>query len=213
MHTLHATAIMLALGSTMLAATPCAAQTLPFDGTRENVNPLNPPGGRCVPPFFNTVNITPGALSSTGTSNISTFTSLQSHCISSAPPTPLSDGRFTYTFEGGDTIFGTYTGNTVNSATPGVFTATENLIITGGTGRFVGATGTINSSGSLIFANGNGIFRGTLTGGITATTATASGTFATAVGSPSAATGNYASAFGAFALASGNRSTALSPSG
>ncbi|MDQ3077391.1 MAG: YadA-like family protein [Pseudomonadota bacterium] len=209
MNNLKLAAFGFALGTSVLGAAPGTAQTLPFDGTRENVNPLNPPGGRCVPPFFNTVNITPGAVSSTGTSNISTFTSLQSHCISTAPPTPLSDGRFTYTFEGGDTIFGTYTGNVVNSATPGIFTATENLIITGGTGRFVGATGTIDSSGSLVFANGFGTFQGTLTGGITASTATASGTFATAVGSPSAATGNYASAFGAFALASGDRSTAL----
>lgn len=201
--------IAFAIIAALFASTSAFAQTLPFTGTRENVNPLNPPGGRCVPPFFNTVNITPGAVSSTGTSNISTFTSLQSHCISSAPPTPLSDGRFTYTFEGGDTIFGTYTGNVVNSATPGTFTATENLTITGGTGRFVGATGTIDSNGTLVFANGFGTFQGTLSGGITATTATASGTFATAVGSPSAATGNYASAFGAFALASGERSTAI----
>ena len=201
--------IALPIAAALLTSTSAFAQTLPFTGTRENVNPLNPPGGRCVPPFFNTVHITPGAVSSTGTSNISTFSSLQSHCISSALPTPLSDGLFTYTFEGGDTIFGTYTGNVVNSATPGTFTATENLIITGGTGRFVGATGTIDSSGSLVFANGFGTFQGTLTGGITATTANASGTFATAVGGPSAATGNYASAFGAFALASGDRSTAL----
>lgn len=198
-----------ALGATILGAAPGTAQTLPFTGTRENVSVLNPPGGRCVPPFFNTVNIGPGIVSSTGTSNISTFTSLQSHCISTAPPTPLSDGQFTYTFEGGDTIFGTYTGGVVNSATPGIFTATENLIITGGTGRFVGATGTIDSSGSLIFATGLATFQGTLTGRISATTATASGTFATAVGNPSAATGNYASAFGAFALAAGDRSTAL----
>ena len=200
---------VLAVAAILFTSTSALAQTLPFTGTRENVNPLNPPGGRCVPPFFNTVNITPGAVSSTGTSNISTFTSLQSHCISSAPPTPLSDGRFTYTFEGGDTIFGTYTGNVANSATPGIFTATENLVITGGTGRFIGATGTIDSTGSLVFANGFGTFQGTLSGGIAASTATASGTFATAVGSPSAATGDFASAFGAFALASGNRSTAL----
>jgi hypothetical protein len=166
--------VALALAATLLASTPAVAQTLPFNGTRENVNPLNPPGGRCIPTFFNTVNITPGAVSSTGTSNISTFTSTQSHCISTQPPTPLSDGQFTYTFEGGDTIFGTYTGNVVNSTTPGTFTATENLVITGGTGRFVNATGTIDSNGSLVFANGFGTFQGTLTGGITATMATAS---------------------------------------
>ena len=96
-----------------------AAQQLAFTGTRENVNPLLPPGsGRCAPAYFNTVVIPPGALSSTGTSNLGSFTSTQSHCISSAPPTPLSVGRFTYTFRADDTITVTYTGNAAVTGRP-----------------------------------------------------------------------------------------------
>lgn len=192
-----------------LSATPGLAQTFPFTGTRENVNPLNPPGGRCVPPYFLTVNIAPGASSSTGTSNISNFASTQSHCITSPPPTSVVEGQFTYAFEGGDTIFGTYTGNVATTGTPGTFNAVENLVITGGTGRFIGASGTIDSNGLLRFANGNGIFQGTLTGSILAPTTTMSGSFSTALGVPSAAIGDYSTSIGAFSFAPGARSTAL----
>ena len=94
-----------------LAPPQVAAQTIELDGTRQNVNPLSPPGsGRCAPAYFNTVEIAPGALSSTGTSNIGPFASTQSHCITSPPPTSVVDGEFTYTFRAGDTITGTYSG-------------------------------------------------------------------------------------------------------
>jgi hypothetical protein len=203
-----ASALAIAAGLAWIA--PAAAQSIPFNGTRENVNPLLPPGsGRCAPQRFNTVVITPGQISSTGTSNFGSFTSTQSHCVDSPPPTALTDGRFTYTFQGGDTIFGTYNGNAANSATPGVFNAVENLTITGGTGRFVGASGSITSNGQLRVVDGNGVFMGTLTGNVTATTTTSSGEFSTALGTPSAATGRLSTALGAFSLASGERSLAV----
>ncbi len=198
------------LAGTALLAAPAAAQTFEFSGTRENNNPLlNPPGGRCVPQFFNTVLIAPGATSSTGTSNLGPFTSTQSHCVNSAPPTPLSDGRFTYTFRAGDTITGTYSGAATNSATPGVFNATENLVITGGTGRFTGASGTISSTGQLRIGPGpSGLFSGTLTGAIDAS-ATVAGEFATALGEPAAATGRFSTSVGTLSIAAGERSVAL----
>ncbi len=198
------------IAGTALFASPAAAQTFEFNGTRENNNPLlTPPGGRCVPSFFNTVTIAPGGTSSTGTSNLGPFTSTQSHCVSSAPPTPLSDGQFTYTFRAGDTITGTYSGAATNSATPGVFNATENLVITGGTGRFAGATGSITSNGQLRIGPGpSGIFSGTLAGSIAATQ-TSTGEFGTALGAPSAATGLFSTSVGAFSTATAERGVAL----
>jgi trimeric autotransporter adhesin len=202
----NATLLALAI---LWSADPILAQTLLFAGTRENVNPLTPPGGRCVPPYFNTVTIAPGALSSTGTSNISNFASTQSHCIVSAPPTQIAEGVFEYRFEAGDTIIGTYTGEVSGTGTPGTFNSVENLTITGGTGRFVNATGTITADGVLHLSSGYGNYSGTLEGSITATETTASGQFATAYGSPSAATGEFATAYGAFSYAAGDRSLAV----
>lgn len=208
MNRLLATSIFV-LG-TGLAAVPAMGQTIDFEGTRENVNPLSPPGtGRCSPPYFNTVEIHPGAVSSTGTSNVGTFVSDQSHCIDSPPPTATRDGEFTYTFAAGDTITGTYTGNVTAGSTPGVFDAVENLVVTGGTGRFAGATGTITGSGALAFANGNGTYSGALTGSIVATATTATGNYAAAYGEGTAALGDYSSAFGGVSIANGANATAL----
>lgn len=153
-------------------ALPAAAQggVLNFTGTRANVNTLNPPGtGRCAP--LNTVNIAPGALSSTGSSNLGAFASTQSHCIAgppnaSNPVRQITDGEFTYAFAQGGSLFGTYSGTA--SLSNGVVAGIENLIVTGGTGRFLNATGAIVSSGTLTFGLANGvtvgIFNGTVTG-------------------------------------------------
>lgn len=199
-----------AMIAALSAAQPAAAQTVKFDGTRENVNPLNPPGtGRCVPPYFNTVQIAPGALSSTGTSNLGSFASTQSHCITSPPPTQVVDGEFTYVFRAGDSITGTYSGAVAPGGTPGQFIGTENLVITGGTGRFAGASGTILETGTLAFANGLATFAGTVDGSITTLATTEQGNFATAFGTGTAAMGDYASAVGGLAIANGERATAI----
>jgi hypothetical protein len=167
-----------ALAATGLIVAPAFAQTVDLGGTRQNVNPIAPPGtGRCSPPHFNTVTIAPGAISSTGTSNLGTFTSTQSHCIVTAPPTDLVEGEFTYTFRAGDSITGTYTGRVDAGAAPGMFLGTENLVITGGTGRFVGASGSIVSMGELLLANGQGMFSGAIDGTITTTATTETGNF------------------------------------
>lgn len=135
------------------AAAPAVAATVAFSGSRANLNLLNPPGtGRCAP--LNTVNIAPGALSSTGTSNFGAFASTQSHCIPGAPTPitpvqPVSDGIFQYTFDRGDTLFGTYTGTA--TLANGVITGIENFIVSGGTGRFADATGTFSTTGTLGF--------------------------------------------------------------
>lgn len=194
----------------LLGSTSALAQTVTISGTRQNTNALNPPGsGRCSPPYFNTVDISPSNGTSTGTiSNVGNFTSTQSHCIVTAPPTSLVNGQVTYNFAAGDSITGTYTGNVSTTSTPGTFNATENLVITGGTGRFAGATGTITDVGPLQFVNGNGVFSGTLTGSLTATGTTTTGNFATAYGQATAAMGDYSSAFGGLAITNGVRASA-----
>jgi hypothetical protein len=195
--------------ATILAATPVLAQTFVFNGSDTIVDQLTPPGGRCVPTFFNTVSFGPTDISSAGTSNLGTTTEAATFCVNSLPPTDIIDGQFTIAFRGGDSITGTFDGRSDASATPGVFVATRNLVITSGTGRFTGATGTITNIGSTTVARGVGTTIGTSTGQINASTANATGNFATAIGAPSAALGDYATAYGAFAIANGERSAAL----
>jgi hypothetical protein len=156
----------------LIAPGPARAVTVVFTGTRDNVNVLNPPGtGRCAP--LNTVEIGPGRLSSSGTSNFGGFVSTQSHCIPGAPSAatpvqPVTSGIFSYLFDAGDTLFGTYAGQAIFDA--GVITGAEDLTVTGGTGRFAEATGTILSRGRLSFApnpSGQGVvgvFSGTVNG-------------------------------------------------
>lgn len=151
------------------------AATIEFSGTQSYVNILNPPGtGRCAPAFAATVDIEPGRLSSSGTSNLGNFASTQSHCIVSAPPTSIEDGIFSFAFEAGDLLTGTYTGEITESATPDLFDfdLVEEFLVTGGTGRFLNATGTLTVTGSFIrdfnpqgpgfVTDFNGSFRGLL---------------------------------------------------
>lgn len=194
-----------------LLSSSAFAQTIDFNGNGVVVDQLTPPGGRCVPQFFNTVSYSPTDISSTGTSNLGTTTEAATFCVNSLPPTDIIDGRFTIGFRAGDSITGTFAGRTEASTTaPGAFTATRNLVITGGTGRFTGATGTIVNIGqTTIAAMGVATTTGISAGRITASTATTSGNFVTAVGVPSAALGDFATAYGAFAIANGERSAAL----
>lgn len=147
------------LGAALIGAAPAQAWTFAISGTRANVNPITPTGvGRCGP-GLRTVTIAPGALSSTGTSNAGAFTSTQSHCIVPPPPLPqdITDGEFTWSFEDGSTIFGTYTGQIFATATPGVIGNTVVSLVTGGTGLFLNATGTIEATGTLTFGFIEGI--------------------------------------------------------
>ncbi|MEP6686583.1 MAG: hypothetical protein ABJB22_07395, partial [Verrucomicrobiota bacterium] len=51
----------------------------------------------------------------------------------------------------GDSISGPFFGQLIPTATPGVFDNTETAIITGGTGRFAGASGMITLHGQINF--------------------------------------------------------------
>jgi hypothetical protein len=163
-----------ALAATLLAAVPASAAIVAFNGTRQNVNFLSPPGtGRCAP--LNTVTITPTGPSSSGTSNFGDFVLTNSHCIA-GPPTvdipvrDVTDGEFLWDFAAGDSLFGTYTGQV--ALNEGVVTGTEWMTVLGGTGRFLNATGLIQSVGVLSFGQVGGqpvgIFNGTLSGELNA---------------------------------------------
>jgi hypothetical protein len=64
----------------------------------------------------------------------------------------------------GDRVFADFSGQSTPTGTPGVVTILETATITGGTGRFVGATGTFVVSRTLTQATGitSGSFDGTI---------------------------------------------------
>jgi len=204
----HLTASSLALAAA-LAATPASAQTIDFDGTNMVIDQLTPPGGRCVPQFANTVSFGPGDIRSDGSTTLGPITITATHCVTSLPPTDIVDGQVTIGFRAGDTITATFTGRADATATPGTFAVVENFVITGGTGRFVGASGTFTDIEPLSIAAGMATFTGVIDGQITASASTATGNFATAQGAASAALGDFATAFGGLAIANGVRSAAF----
>ncbi len=140
------------------------ADTFAFTGTLQTFN--NPPAaanvGRCgafPPNLFVTLN--PG----TGTSNLGAFTSTGSYCFSTATGN-VFNGLFSFDFANANTLFGTISG----TFAPRVGDVATNFFIfsiTGGTGLFAGATGTLSGPGTVTFipggANGTNTLNGTIT--------------------------------------------------
>ena len=76
----------------------------------------------------------------------------------------VTDGSFTLTAANGDTIFGTYGGHVSPTGDPTVFAYKDPGMITGGTGRFASASGTVDTSGVVNLATGE--YSGTITGSV-----------------------------------------------
>ena len=51
-------------------------------------------------------------------------------------------------------LSGTYTGTLGATGTPGTFANTQQFVVTGGTGRFLGSSGSFTGTGTVIFATG-----------------------------------------------------------
>ena len=60
-------------------------------------------------------------------------------------PTRTAAGYYEFTAANGDTVYAEFTGLAAPTATPGVLYIVETATITGGTGRFAGATGSFTS--------------------------------------------------------------------
>ncbi len=152
---------LLCIGS----ATVARADTITFVGTRDTVDgpPAAPDIGRCgapAPPNLLVI------LSGTGTSNLGAFTAADSHCVNAATGN-IFDGQFAWDFGGGNTFFGTFLGTLAPTATPNVLAFTETFTLTGGTGLFAGASGSLLATGAVTFNAGgpdsHTDFRGTVT--------------------------------------------------
>jgi hypothetical protein len=140
----------------LLALVSClhATAATDFSGTRSNISLGGVPDGRCGPAI--TVLFAPDALAASGQTNLGSFSYTASHCVAAPPPGPYYDGQFEWDF-GDAKLFGTYDGLLTAGAAPAQFDVQETISFTGGTGRFLDATGSAVASGMLSFGMVEGV--------------------------------------------------------
>ena len=99
---------------------------------------------------------------------LGTYSARYRECLDPATGA-VTNGTFTLTAADGDTVFGTFSGQSGPTADPGIVTYDDPGVITGGTGRFAGAIGTADTSGHADMATGE--YHGVLTGSVSRSTA------------------------------------------
>jgi len=148
---MRATLIALALALS-LAGPVAAGDQVPLQGTleaRATVTPLDPPLASVL-------------LEGSGVaSQLGRFTFDFQHIVNQA--TRVGSGTYVFTAANGDTLTADATGQATLVA-PGVLTVAETGDITGGTGRFAGATGSFTIERTFFVATGTttGSFTGTI---------------------------------------------------
>lgn len=134
---------------TVLIGSAAPAATIAFAGSAFNTNGPPQPDATCAP----LLRIAFGPAGTQGASNFGGFTYSQTHCTSGGPGA-YSGGQFSYFFGAGDSLTGTYSGLASPSGTPGLLNNTINLVVTGGTGRFLNGSGAITGVGTVDFRQG-----------------------------------------------------------
>jgi hypothetical protein len=139
-----------------LASPASAGEQVPFRGSLDGdvtVTTINP-----QVPLVVQVDI-----AAAGRANhLGAFTVVIPHIVNRA--TRSAEGDYTFTAANGDTVTAHFTGVSAPTATPGVLYIEETATITGGTGRFAGATGsfTVERWYDTIAGTTQGSFEGTL---------------------------------------------------
>src|SRR5262245_25655210 len=128
-----ALAVLTALAVLGLAGPGAAAEPLPFKGTGEGMRTSFTP---LTPPFFAAEVVITGTATHLGQYEL-----VLDAIVAVNDPVRTSIGTFQFVAANGDTLTGEFTGTSTPTATPGVNEIVETAIITGGTGRFAGATG------------------------------------------------------------------------
>ena len=145
-----ALAVLVVLG---LAGPASAGEQLPFKGSFEGDVTVTP----LAPPFVM------ADVEATGNATLlGLFTLDIPHVVNRAKRT--ADGTYEFTAANGDKVYATFTGTAAPTAIPGVLYIEEAATITGGTGRFAGATGSFTSERwyDMIEGTTTGSFEGTI---------------------------------------------------
>ena len=149
--TLALLAALLAFAVTFVGASSASEETT-FKGSLEGtvtVTPINPPTASVL-------------IEATGNATkLGRFSVEIPHVVNQA--IRVGAGSYIFTAANGDTLTASFTG-TGTLVAPGVLSTTETATITGGTGRFAGATGSFTSNRTFFMAAGEtvGSFEGTI---------------------------------------------------
>lgn len=131
-------ALALTIGQTALATQAFGAGNVPFKGSDQGGFQLP---GACAGGGLEEVEI-----AGTGrATQLGAYTYTATECFDAV--SGAFAGSATLTAANGDAITGTYQGQVSGTADPDVITYQEELELTGGTGRFAGATGTLQVAG------------------------------------------------------------------
>jgi hypothetical protein len=130
-----------------VAALPASAAILAFTGTEMNDTPTPGPSPLCGIGQVR-VAFSPSTATTSGTSNLGSFGPTMAHCLT-PPPTSYSGGVFDFDFGAGDDLLGTYSGHFTPTGTANLLNTFVEYVVTGGTGRFLDASGTIHGVGIL----------------------------------------------------------------
>lgn len=147
-------ATVIAIGLALCLVGPVSAGSqVPFKGTlagTASITPLSPP-------------MVAVRIDATGTATyLGRFTLEAPHVVNQATLTAV--GTYLITAANGDTITADLAGTATMVDPPNVVAITEIATVTGGTGRFVGATGSIQVE--RVFNRASGVTTGTLAGWI-----------------------------------------------
>jgi len=147
-------ALLIALALVLSLAGPAAAgEEVPFRGSLEGsatITPTNPP-------------IVSVHVEATGNgTQLGRFTVEVPHVVNAA--TRVGSGSYLFTAANADTLTAEFTGQATLTPTPGVLTIVETATITGGTGRFAGASGSFISR--RVFNQVTGLTTGSFEGTI-----------------------------------------------
>jgi hypothetical protein len=137
-----------------MASSASAGTSVPFAGSFNGAEVTTP-----NPPF------PPSSLSVVGNwsgvaTHLGRFTVESHHTVIIATRTAM--GTFTFTAANGDTVTASFTGQATPTANPDVLSVVEFGTITGGTGRFAGATGSFTVRRLLAQGSTFGFFTGSI---------------------------------------------------
>jgi len=142
-----------ALAALGLAGPVAAGEQVPFKGSLEGDVTITP----LAPPFVSVL------VEATGqATHLGKFTLDIPHVVNRMNGTAI--GSYEFTAANGDMLFADFTGKATPTATPGVLYIEETATITGGMGRFAGATGsfTVERLFDVVTGMTAGSFKGTI---------------------------------------------------